>query len=179
MPDRFLKITIVMLSVAGGLATAAVAPMSPKELEPLQLTSEGKVLEVKSRIESRSQKGLVNATGSYHQLQVTAVSKKDVEREEDYCFRLETGHGSSTGLQGHSPLLKGQVVTIHVARRRSQLRALPNGIGLRIPNRPFGGSWEAAAQFYLRSFRGKRARSFKPSCRFDPWFAGREADSRI
>ena len=79
MPHRFLTIAIFMLSALGGLATAAVAPMSPEEL---RVTSthilKGKVLEVRSRI-AKSQ--VERAFGIHRDrvftimIQLTAVSK--------------------------------------------------------------------------------------------------------
>ena len=139
MPDRFLKITIVMLSAVGGLATAAVAPMSPKELRIASThILKGKVLEVKSRIEkSKSERafGLHRDRVFTIRLQVTAVSKgKDVERGKKIivsAWKPATRIPPVPGPQGHSPIpKKGQVVTIHVASKEGAnfVPIMPNGI---------------------------------------------------
>ena len=139
MPDRFLKITIVMLSAVGGLATAAVAPMSP---EKLRIASthilKGKVLEVKSRVE----KSRVERAFGIHRdrvftimIQVTAVSKgkgvKQGEKVAVVVWQPATRIPLMPGPQGHSPVPeKGQVVTIHMVSRKgsSFIPFMPNGI---------------------------------------------------
>ena len=133
MPDRFLKITIVMLSAVGGLATAAVAPMSPKELRIASThILKGKVLEVKSRIEkSKSERafGLHRDRVFTIRLQVTAVSKG--KKIIVSAWKPATRIPPVPGPQGHSPIpKKGQVVTIHVASKEGAnfVPIMPNGI---------------------------------------------------
>jgi hypothetical protein len=144
MPNRFLTTTIFMLSALGGLATAAVAPMSPEEL---RVTSthilKGKVLEVRSRIE----KSQVERAFGLHRdrvftvmLQVTAVSKgKGVKQGEKVvvtAWRPTTRIPPIPGPQGHSPIPeKGQVVTVYVASKKGVIFVpiMPNGIRIEGP----------------------------------------------
>ena len=138
-PNQFLAINILLLMGLGGLATAAVAPMSP---EKLRIASthilKGKVLEVKSRVEKLR---VERAFGIHRDrvftimIQVTAVSKgKGVKRGEKVAvvvWQPATRIPLMPGPQGHSPVPeKGQVVTIHIVSRKgsSFIPFMPNGI---------------------------------------------------
>ena len=133
-----------MLSALGGLATAAVAPMSPEEL---RVTSthilKGKVLEVRSRIE----KSQVERAFGLHRdrvftirLEVMKVSKgKGVTPGEKVivtAWQPATRIPPLPGPQGHFPVPeKGQVVTVHVVSRKgaSFMPFMPNGIRIEDP----------------------------------------------
>ena len=144
MPCRFLTITVLILSALGGLATAAVAPMSPEELrtKATHILS-GKVLEVKSRIE----KSQVERAFGLHRdrvfaltLQVAEVSKgkgvKPGEKVMITAWQPATRIPPIPGPQGHSPIPeKGQVVTVHVVSRKvtSFAAIMPNGIRIENP----------------------------------------------
>ena len=144
MFNRLPVFTVFILCGLGGLAPAAVAPMSP---ERLRITAthilKGKVLEVKAK--TRGSK-VERAVGIHLdrfftiRLEVAEVSKgagvKPGGEVVIVAWQPAVRIPPVPGPQGHWPIpRKGQVVTIHVASREGASFApiVPNGIRIEDP----------------------------------------------
>ena len=144
MFNRLPVFTVFILCGLGGLAPAAVAPMSP---ERLRITAthilKGKVLEVKAK--TRGSK-VERAVGIHLdrfftiRLEVAEVSKgagvKPGGEVVIVAWQPAVRIPPLPGPQGHWPIPRqGQVVTIHVASREGASFApiVPNGIRIEDP----------------------------------------------